>query len=95
MLKEDIGLRIKRIRETMGFTKEKLANMLGVSGQYLGMVEHGKGCLSIGKIGKLCLIFLLTIFCLARITLYPLLYKKPWTNIAKTRLYQVVKLLKN
>lgn len=54
MLKEDIGLRIKRIRETMGFTKEKLANMLGVSGQYLGMVEHGKGCLSIGKIGKLC-----------------------------------------
>ena len=47
MLKEDIGLRIKRIRETMGFTKEKLANMLGVSGQYLGMVE-------IGKIGKLC-----------------------------------------
>ena len=54
MLKEDIGLRIKRIRETMGFTKEPLANMLGVSGQYLGMVEHGKGCLSIGKIGKLC-----------------------------------------
>ena len=54
MLKEDIGLRIKRIRETMGFTKEKLANMLGASGQYLGMVEHGKGCLSIDKIGKLC-----------------------------------------
>ena len=54
MLKKEIGLRIKYIRETMGYTKENLAKMLGVSGQYLGMVEHGKGCLSIDKIGKLC-----------------------------------------
>ena len=54
MLKDDIGIRIKNIRENMGVSKEKLAGMLGVSGQYLGMVEHGKGCLSIEKIGKLC-----------------------------------------
>mgnify|MGYP000036171671 CR=1 FL=1 len=53
MLKKEIGLRIKYIRETMGYTKEKLAKMLGVSGQYLGMVEHGKGCLSIDQITNL------------------------------------------
>ena len=41
MLKKEIGLRIKYIRETKANTKEKLAKMLGVSGQYLGMVEHG------------------------------------------------------
>ncbi len=54
MLKTEIGLRIKNIRESMGLSKEKLAKQLGVSGQYLGMVEHGKGCLSIEKIEKLC-----------------------------------------
>lgn len=54
MLKTEIGLRIKNIRESMRLSKEKLAKQLGVSGQYLGMVEHGKGCLSIEKIEKLC-----------------------------------------
>lgn len=54
MLKTEIGLRIKNIRESMGLSKEKLSKQLGVSGQYLGMVEHGKGCLSIEKIEKLC-----------------------------------------
>ncbi len=53
-MKEEIGKRIKQIREDMGMTKEKFANLLGISGQYLGVVEHGKSYLSIEKLKILC-----------------------------------------
>lgn len=54
MLKEEIGARIKRIREDMNMSKEKLARELGISGQYLGAVERGKSLLSVEKLKKLC-----------------------------------------
>ena len=54
MSKEEIGLRIKRVRINMGLTKEKFANILGLSGQYLGMVERGRGSLTYDKLEKLC-----------------------------------------
>lgn len=54
MLKEEIGLRIRNIRIDMNLTKQQLANMLGISGQYLGMIERGKGCLSFEKLQILC-----------------------------------------
>lgn len=54
MLKEEIGNRIKSIREGMNMSKEEFARLLGVSGQYLGVVERGKSCLSIEKLEKLC-----------------------------------------
>lgn len=54
MLKEEIGLRIKGIRENLSMSKECLAKLLGISGQYLGMVERGKGSLSAEKLKILC-----------------------------------------
>ena len=53
-MKEEIGKRIRQIREDMGMTKEKFAKLLGISGQYLGVVEHGKSYLSIEKLKVLC-----------------------------------------
>ena len=54
MMKKEIGKRITIIRTKMGMTKEKLAKELGISGQYLGLVEHGKNYLSIDKLKILC-----------------------------------------
>ena len=54
MLKKEIGLRIRDIRINMGLTKEKFASLLGISGQYLGIVERGNGSLSIDKLKTLC-----------------------------------------
>ena len=35
MLRKEIGLRIKNIRLNMNMTKQKMADLLGISGQYL------------------------------------------------------------
>lgn len=52
------GKRIKNIRENeLRMTKTKLAKEIGVSGQFLGLVEEGKGNLvykSIKKLRNLC-----------------------------------------
>ncbi|MBQ3415628.1 MAG: helix-turn-helix transcriptional regulator [Clostridia bacterium] len=53
-MKEEIGERIKNIREKMNMTKETFAKKIGISGQYLGLVEHGKNYLSIEKLKVLC-----------------------------------------
>lgn len=53
-MKAKIGERIKNIRENMNMTKESFAKQLGISGQYLGMVERGKSYLSIEKLKILC-----------------------------------------
>lgn len=54
MDKKEIGLRVKRIRESMHLSKEEFAKLLGISGQYLGIVERGESCFSIEKLEKLC-----------------------------------------
>ena len=51
---QEIGLRIKHIRESMNMSKEKFAKQLGISGQYLGIVEKGNSCLAVDKLQKLC-----------------------------------------
>ena len=38
MLRKEIGLRIKNIRLNMNMTKQKMADLLGISGQY--MIEY-------------------------------------------------------
>ena len=53
-MKEEIGKRIRQIREDMNMNKECFAKKLGISGQYLGMVERGQCFLSIEKIKSLC-----------------------------------------
>ena len=54
MLRKEIGLRVRNIRLNMNITKQKMADMLGISGQYLGMIERGEGTLSIDKLKILC-----------------------------------------
>lgn len=54
MSKEEIGLRIKKLRIHMGLTKDKLAKSLSISSQYLGMIERGKGSLSVDKLRIFC-----------------------------------------
>ena len=53
-MKKEIGKRIQQIRENMNYTKEAFAKQIGVSGQFLGLVEHGKNYLSIEKLKVLC-----------------------------------------
>lgn len=53
-MKKDIGKRIKITRESMKMTKEEFAKILGISGQYLGIVERGSSCLSVEKLKLLC-----------------------------------------
>lgn len=53
-MKEEIGKRIKSIRENMNMTKENFAKQIGISGQFLGLIEHGKNYLSIEKLKVLC-----------------------------------------
>ena len=53
-MKVEIGKRIKDIREEMGLTKEAFAKKLGISGQYLGLIERGQNYLSIEKLKTLC-----------------------------------------
>lgn len=54
MLRKEIGLRVKNIHLNMNMTKQKMADLLGISGQYLGMIERGKGTLSVDKLKILC-----------------------------------------
>ena len=54
MLRKERGLRVKNIRLNMNITKQKMAELLGISGQYLGMIERGEGTLSIDKLKVLC-----------------------------------------
>ena len=53
-MKKEIGKRIQKLREDMNITKEAFAKEIGISGQYLGLVEHGKNYLSIEKLKLLC-----------------------------------------
>lgn len=53
-MKKEFGKRIKNIRENMQMTKEEFSKLIGISGQFLGLVERGKNYLSIEKIKRLC-----------------------------------------
>ena len=47
------GNRIKSIREKLNMNKTQLAKNIGISGQFLGLIEEGKGNLSYRSIKKL------------------------------------------
>lgn len=51
---KEMGLRIKLIREDLNMSKTRLAECLGISSQYLGIIEHGGSTLRIDKLQKLC-----------------------------------------
>ncbi len=53
-MKKEIGQRIRKVRESMCLTKEAFAKEIGITGQYLGLIEHGQNYLSIEKLKHLC-----------------------------------------
>lgn len=53
-MKEEMGKRIENIRKEMKMTKEKFAKELGISGQYLGIIEKGRSSLAYDKLKRLC-----------------------------------------
>ena len=53
-LLKQIGERIRNIRNGMKMNKEELARELGITGQFLGVVESGKSTIAYDKLKKLC-----------------------------------------
>lgn len=53
-MKKEIGLRIRAIREKMNLTKEEFSKKIGISSQYLGMIEKGRNNISIETLKLLC-----------------------------------------
>lgn len=53
-LKIKMGKRIEIIRKDMKKTKEEFSRELGITPQYLGIVESGKSALSYSKLERLC-----------------------------------------
>ena len=51
---KQMGQRIRQIRNEMDMTKDALAKAMGVTGQFLGVVEAGRSAISYEKLKKLC-----------------------------------------
>lgn len=55
ILKSEIGLRVKEIRENkMHMSKVQFANLIGMKNQYLGTVERGQRGLTVEKAIEIC-----------------------------------------
>lgn len=55
ILKKEIGLRVKEIREKkMHMTKVQFSNLIGMKNQYLGTVENGQRGLTVEKVLEIC-----------------------------------------
>ena len=53
-LRSEIGERIRKIRNELKMSKGALARELGVTGQFLGVVENGRSTMSYDKLKRLC-----------------------------------------
>lgn len=53
-LNKQIGERCRKARETAGYTQEQLADLVGVSTQFLSDAERGVTGMSVNTIVKLC-----------------------------------------
>ena len=51
---KEIGLRVRRRREALGYSREKLAEVSGLAVSFLGSVELGKSDFSVSTLKKLC-----------------------------------------
>ena len=52
-IKENIGLRVKQLREEAGLSQEALALKAGIDRTYINSVENGKRNISIMNINKI------------------------------------------
>lgn len=50
----DVGSRIKQLRETAGFTQNRLAEWSGVSQTHLRRVELGQQDITVGQLSLIC-----------------------------------------
>jgi len=50
-----VGERVERIRKELKLSKAQFGKMIGVSGQYIGLVERGTTGLSVDSIVKICI----------------------------------------
>lgn len=50
----EMGERVRNIRNELKMTKDALGRKIGVTGQFLGVVEKGKSTMSYDKLKKLC-----------------------------------------
>ena len=50
----EMGERVRNIRNELKLTKDALGKKIGVTGQFLGVVENGKSTMSYDKLKKLC-----------------------------------------
>ena len=53
-LRRQMGDRIRIIRNELKMNKEALAREIGVTGQFLGVVESGRSTISYDKLKRLC-----------------------------------------
>lgn len=53
-LLKQMGERIRIVRNSMKMNKEELAKELGITGQFLGVIESGRSTMSYDKLRKLC-----------------------------------------
>lgn len=53
-LRKQMGERIRKIRNELKMSKESLAREIGVTGQFLGVVESGRSTISYDKLKRLC-----------------------------------------
>jgi len=54
MLLENVGERIEKLRKERNLSKSQFGKMIGVSGQYIGMIEKGASNISVELIAKIC-----------------------------------------
>jgi len=54
MLWKNIGERIEKLRKERNLSKSQFGKIIGISGQYVGMIEKGTNNISVKSIVKLC-----------------------------------------
>jgi len=54
--KHERGLKIRRAREHKGFSQEKVADVVGVTGSMITQVKSGSKSLQFDKMKKLCIL---------------------------------------
>ncbi len=54
MTAEEVGKRIKYLREKKGLKKNTLANLAGVSPTYIDKLENGERCPTVEYLGYIC-----------------------------------------
>ena len=61
MTKKDIGEKIKRLREGKGLAKNALANLAGISSNYVADIEKGDKCPTVETLSYICFALGLTL----------------------------------